>query len=63
MRIVNRTGESAIVSSRICPRVFIQILLKFPSDREDFFVEMFFLVKLGTFQAIRKRRKSGKQMK
>ena len=38
---INHTWESAIVYSRRCPRVFIQIGLKFPSDGEDFHVNFF----------------------
>ena len=33
-------GESAILYSRRCPSIFLQIGLKFISDREDFHVEM-----------------------
>ena len=40
MSIVNHTEESAIVTSRRCPRLFLQLALKFPSDGEDFLVEM-----------------------
>ena len=39
-KVVKHTGESAIVSSRICPRVFIQLGMKFTSDRDDLLVEM-----------------------
>ena len=49
--IVKHAGESAIVSSRRFPREFLQIELKFPSDREDSHVKMdilFSLVLLGT---------------
>ena len=43
--IVKHTGWSAIVSSRICPRVFLHLGLKFPSDREDFLVGMCILLR------------------
>ena len=46
---VNNTGESAIVSSRIFPRVFIHLGLKFASDREDLLVEMCMLFSLENF--------------
>ena len=46
MNIVNHTGESAIVSSRGCSRVFIQFSLIFTSDREDCLVEMCILLSL-----------------
>ena len=61
LRIVKNIGESAITSSTRCTRVFFQIGLKFPSDREDFFVEMYILlglVVLGPYE----EEKSGKQM-
>ena len=40
LRIIKHTGESDILSSVICTRLFIQIILQFPSDRGDFLVEM-----------------------
>ena len=46
VNIVNHTGDSVIVSSRICPRLFLHIGPKFPSDREGFFVEIFILLSL-----------------
>ena len=46
---VNYTGESAMESSRRCPRVFLQLLLKFTSDREDFLVEIFIMLILVVF--------------
>ena len=49
MRIVNHTGDSSIVSIRICTRVFIHIGLKFISDREDFLVEIYILLSLVLF--------------
>ena len=60
--IVNHTGESDIVSSRRCPRVFFQIGLAFTYDREYLLVEMYIFSKPGAFQATRKRRKSRKIM-
>ena len=39
--IVKRARESAIVSSRRVPRVFLPLGLKFSSDRENFHVEMY----------------------
>ena len=44
VNIVNHTKESSIVSSRIYTRVFLYIGLQFPSDREDFLVEMCILL-------------------
>ena len=38
--IIKHTVELFVVSSRICPRVFLHLALKFPSDRQDFLVEM-----------------------
>ena len=49
VRIVNNTGESAILSSRIFPRVFLHIGLRFTSDREEFLVEMFILLSQALF--------------
>ena len=46
MIIVNHTKESSMVSSRICPRVFLHIGLKFPYDREDCHVEMYIFPRL-----------------
>ena len=46
---VKHTVESSIVSSRICPRVFTYLGLKFPSDKEDFFVEIYILLSLVIF--------------
>ena len=45
-RIVKNTGESAIVSSWILPRVFLHIGLKFTYNREELFVEMCILLSL-----------------
>ena len=63
MIIVNHNGDSAIVSSRICSRVFLLLGLKFLSDMEDFLFGMCILLSLVIFFAMRKRRKSEKQMK
>ena len=49
VRIVKKTGKSDIVSIRILPRLFLQIGLKFPSDRGDFLVEMYILLSLVIF--------------
>ena len=46
MSIVEHTGDSSIVSSRICSREFLQLGLEFTSDREEFFVEMYILLSL-----------------
>ena len=48
--IVKNTGESDMVSSRICPRLFLHIGLKFTSDREYFLVEMCILWSLVIFR-------------
>ena len=40
VRILKHTGESYIVSSRRCTRLFLQIGMEFPSGRGDFLVEM-----------------------
>ena len=45
-RIVKNTGDSAIVFSRIFPRVFLHIKLKFTFDGEELFVEMCILLSL-----------------
>ena len=55
--IVKHTGWSAIVSSRICPRVFLHLGLKFPSDREDFLVEIYILLSLVLFGPYRRGEK------
>ena len=47
--ILNHTGESSIVSIRICPRVFLHLVMKFPSDREELLVEMYILLSLAIF--------------
>ena len=49
VRIANHNREPFIVSSRIFPRVFLRIGLKFPSDREDFHSEMYILLSLVLF--------------
>ena len=41
--------DSSIVSSRRCPRVFLQRGLKFTSDREDLLVEIYILLSLVFF--------------
>ena len=48
--ILNQTGDSFIVYSRISPRIFIQLGLKLLSDREDFLVEMYILLSLVLFE-------------
>ena len=55
--IVNHTRESSIVSSKIYPRVFIQIGLKFTSDRGDFLVGMDILLSLVLFGPCGRREK------
>ena len=55
VRIVNHDGDSAMVSSGICPRVFLLLGLKFHSDREEFLVEMCILLSLLTFGPCRRR--------
>ena len=40
---MNHTGDLSLTYSRI---VFLQLGLNFPSDREDFLVEMFILLSL-----------------
>ena len=47
--ILKHIGESDILYSRICTRVFIHLGLKFTSDREDFLVEMCILLSLVVF--------------
>ena len=49
MITVNNTGYSSTESSRKLPRVFLQIILKFNSDREDFLDEICIFVKPGAF--------------
>ena len=44
--LVKYTGDSTTVSSRRCPRVFIQLGLKFTSDKEDFLVEIYIFLSL-----------------
>ena len=41
---VNHTGESTIEYSRICTIVFLQLVLKFTSDRSDFLVEIYIYI-------------------
>ena len=48
--ILKYTGESAIVSSRRYPRLFLQIGLKFTSDTENFLVKMYTLSSLVLFR-------------
>ena len=57
--IVKHTGESVIVSSRRCTRLFPQIGLEFPSDREDFHVKMYILLILMIFGPCVRREKMG----
>ena len=57
--IVNHTGNSVIVYSRICPRVFIHIGMEFPSDREDLLVEMCILLSLVIFKPCGRGEKLG----
>ena len=47
--IVYQYGESAIVSSSICTRVFLKLELGFSSDREEFLFEMYILLSLVLF--------------
>ena len=56
---VNNTGELAIVSSRSCQILFIQLKLKFPSNRGDFLVEMCILLSLVIFRPCRRGAKVG----
>ena len=51
---VNNIGDSAIYSSRICTRVFLQLELKFTSDREDLLVEICILLSLVLFRPFRR---------
>ena len=55
--IVKHTVESSIVSSKIFPRVFLHLGLKFPSDREGFLVEKFILLSFVRFGQFRRREK------
>ena len=52
--IVNHTVESAIMLTRICPIVFPPLGLKFPSDKEDFLVEVCILLSLVIFEPCRR---------
>ena len=54
---INHNGESTIDSSRRYPIIFLYLGLKFPSDSEDFLVELYF-VKPGDLWVIQKRRNS-----
>ena len=58
-RNLNHTRESSTEFSRICPRVFLYLELKFTFDKEDFLVEMFIFLIL-VFQAMQERDNSGK---
>ena len=49
VRTLNHSGESAVDSSSICPREFLQLKLKITSDMEDFLVEVFILLSLVLF--------------
>ena len=55
--IVKHTKNSAILSSRRCPIVFLYIGMKFTSDREDFIVET-----LSSYSNILYRREQKKIM-
>ena len=46
---LNHTEEAAIVSTRICTIVFLQVGQIFISDREDFHVEIYILISLVLF--------------
>ena len=59
LRIVNHTGESAIVYSRTCPRLYVHIGMKVTSDREDFHVEMYILIILVLFRPYGRGEKLG----
>ena len=59
--IVNHTEESALLYSRISSRVFLQIELKFASDREDLLVEMCVLLSLLIFGPCGGGAKEGKK--
>ena len=48
---INHTGESDIVYSRRCSSLFIQIGLEFPSDRENFLVEIYIFLSLVIFRS------------
>ena len=49
MSIIKQTGDSAIVFSRRFTVVFLQIGMKFISDREDLFVVIFIFLSLVHF--------------
>ena len=53
MITVNNTGYSSTESSRKIPRVFLQIILKFNSDREDFLDEICILLSLVLFWIVK----------
>ena len=61
--IVNHTGESYMVSSRIFPRLFLQVGLKFPSNREKFLVKIYILLSLVFYGPCRKGAKVGNKNK
>ena len=48
--IFKHVGESAIVYSSICPRVFLHLGMKFPYDRKDLLVEIFIFLRLVLFR-------------
>ena len=50
VRTLKYAGEPDKVSSRICPRLFTHIEMKFTSDRKDFLVEMYILLSLVPFR-------------
>ena len=51
---VNHNGESTIESSRICPRLVLQIGLDFTSNKVRFLVEMRILLSLVLFRPCRR---------
>ena len=52
--VFNHTGESFMVSSRRCSRLFLQLGLRFPSVRGDFLVEIYILLSLVLFGTCRR---------
>ena len=59
MSIIKQTGDSAIVFSRRFTVVFLQIGMKFTSDRGDFLVEMYILLSLVFWGACGRGAKMG----
>ena len=62
VRTVKHTGDSPIYPNMICSILFLQFVLKFPSDKEDLFVKCVFFTP-GGFGTMKKKSNRVKQKK